>query len=77
MSCSWEFHSVVCLRIIVIAELSKDSFTVGIHQQVSAVHTEVHNAQRHSSYSLSTETLTHLAVSDSIFLNTFGCVLVL
>lgn len=70
------FTMVLFYVFVLIVELSKDSFAVGVHQQVLAVHTEIHNARCSSSYSLSTETLRHLAVSDNIiFLKTSECAL--
>lgn len=48
-----------------LEELSEDSFSVGVHQQVFAVHTEIHHPWCRSCHSLFTEALRHLAVSTS------------
>lgn len=59
-----EFYNVqTCLFFLV--ELSKDSFSIGLHQQVFAVYTEVHHPRCSSRHSLFTEALWHLAVSIS------------
>lgn len=54
-----------CLCIFLLVELSEDSFSVGFHQQVFAVHTEIHHPRCSSRHSLFTEALRHLAVSIS------------
>lgn len=54
-----------CLCIFLLVELSEDSFSAGFHQQVFAVHTEVHHPRCSSRHSLFTEALQHLAVSIS------------
>lgn len=48
-----------------LEELSEDSFSVGVHQQVFAVHAEIHYPWCRSCHSLFTEALRHLAVSTS------------
>lgn len=57
--------SYMCLCIFSLVELPEDSFSVGLHQQVFAVHTEIHYLRCSGRHSLFTEALWHLAVSTS------------
>lgn len=55
----------VCAFFFLLVELSEDSFSFGFHQQVFAVHAEIHHPWCSSCHSLFTEALRHLAVSTS------------
>ncbi len=51
------FFNVIQIRVFLLVELSEDPFSVGLHQQVFAVHTEVHHPRCSSRHSLFTEAL--------------------
>lgn len=54
-----------CLATFYFVELSEESLSAGLHEQVPALYTELHNARRSSSRSFSTEPFRRFTVSQS------------